>query len=161
MSDARWNEVEEDVTDAILHFSMAVRMHEDNDGDQNSPSEYAAYKDNMALMHAMQCGYTSFENAMLRILDMLQEQAPTGESWHKDLVSRVSKALNDRPAILDPRIAAAANTTRSFRNLAGRGYRTFDVDRCAPAIAAARVMINGLSEAITEFRQSVDRPSNG
>ena len=28
MSDARWNEVVEDVTDAILHFSMAIRMHE-------------------------------------------------------------------------------------------------------------------------------------
>ncbi|MYH57702.1 MAG: hypothetical protein F4145_06840 [Boseongicola sp. SB0675_bin_26] len=97
---------------------------------------------------------------MLRILDMLQEQAPTGESWHKELVSRVSKSLNDRPAILDSRIAAAANTTRSFRNLAGRGYGTFDVDRCALAIAAARVMIDGLSEAITKFNQSVDRPSN-
>lgn len=68
---------------------------------------------------------------MLRILDMLQEQAPTGESWRKELVSRVSKSLNDRPGILDSRIAAAANTTRSFRNLAGRGCGTFDVDRCA------------------------------
>ncbi|MDE0694761.1 MAG: hypothetical protein OXH76_02880 [Boseongicola sp.] len=53
MSDARWNEVEENVTDAILHFSMAVRMHEDNDRDQNSLDEYGAYKDNMALMNAM------------------------------------------------------------------------------------------------------------
>jgi hypothetical protein len=157
MSDARWNEVDGDVRSAVRHFSMAVRLHEKRD---RCKDEFETYQVDMALMHAMQSGHTSFEKAMMRILDMLQEERPSGESWHRDLVNRVSSALGDRPAILDSDLERAANETRSFRNLATRGYDTFSLERCEPAISAARVLVRGIPEAVSEFRRLVDPPAN-
>ena len=96
----------------------------------------------------------------MRILDMLQEERPSGVSWHRDLVSRVSNALGDRPAILDSALERAANETRSFKNLANRGYDTFSLERCEPAISAARVLARGIPEAVSEFRRLVDPPAD-
>ncbi|MXW86116.1 MAG: hypothetical protein F4103_03310, partial [Boseongicola sp. SB0673_bin_14] len=126
MSDARWVEVEEDIADAVHHFSMAAAMHGEDTAIRSGSGDLASYKDGMALMHSMQCAHTSFENAMKRILEMLGEQAPSGESWHKDLVMRVSKSLKDRPAILDERLKDAAEETRSFRNIASVYCKTKD-----------------------------------
>ncbi len=91
----------------------------------------------MALMHAMQSGHTPFAKTMMRILATLQEEKPSGESWLRDLVNRVSNALGDRPTILDSDLERAANETGSFRNLATRGYDTFSPEKCEPAISAA------------------------
>lgn len=157
MSDARWNEVDGDVRSAVRHFSMAVKLHEKRD---RCEDDFEKYQVDMALMHAMQSGHTSFEKAMMRILDMLQEERPSGESWHSDLVNRVSNALGDRPAILDSVLERAANETRSFRNLATRSYDTFSLERCEPAISAARALVRGIPEAVSEFRRLVDPPAN-
>lgn len=136
---------------------MAIRLHEKRDSCKDDFEEYQVC---MALMHAMHAGHTSFEKAMMRILDMLQEERPTGESWHMDLIYRVSHALQDRPAILDPGLGKAANETRAFRNLANRGYDTFSLERCTPAISAARVLMHGLPKAISDFRSLVDPPES-
>lgn len=80
MSDARWLDVADDVSDAALHFTNAQSLH--------ATGRYEAlgiegYRDGMALMHALQAGHTSAEAAMLRILRILGEDAPTGEDWHR------------------------------------------------------------------------------
>lgn len=157
MSDARWNEVDNDVQSAVNHFSMAIRLHEKLDCCND---DFETYQVDMALMHAMQSGHTSFESAMTRILDMLEEEKPSGESWHRDLICRVSNALENRPAILDSNLERAANETRSFRNLATRSYDTFSRERCDPAISAARDLVHGIPEAVSEFRRLVDPPAN-
>lgn len=145
MSDARWNEVDNDVRSAVHHFSMAAKLHEKQG---RCKDDFERYQVDMALMHAMQSGH------------MLQEERPSGESWHRDLVNRVSNALGDRPAILYSALERAANETRSFRNLANRGYDTFSLERCEPAISAARVLVRGIPEAVSEFRRLVDPPAN-
>ena len=157
MSDARWNEVDNDVRSAVGHFSMAVRLHEKLDCCKD---DFETYQVEMALMHAMQSGHTSFESAMTRILDMLQEERPSGESWHRDLVIRVSNALGNRPAILDSDLERAANETRSFRILATGSYDTFSRERCGPAISAAHVLVDGVPKAVSKFRHLVDPPAN-
>ena len=153
MSDARWTEVDDDVRSAVHHFSMAVTLHERLVPHED---EVDRYREGMAFMHAMESGHTSFENAMTRILGMLQEEKPSGESWHKDLVDRVSRALEDRPAVLDPETSRAAQETRAFRNLATRGYDTFSNEKCEPAVAAARFLVGALPAAVANFRRLVD-----
>ncbi len=145
MSDARWNEVDNDVRSAVHHFSMAAKLHEKQG---RCKDDFERYQVDMALMHAMQSGH------------MLQEERPSGESWHRDLVNRVSNALGDRPAILDSALGRAASETRFFRNLATRGYDTFSLERCEPAISAARVLVRGIPEAVSEFRRLDDPPAN-
>ena len=87
-------------------------------------------------MHAMQSAHTSLESAMLRILDMLGEERPSGSSWHMDLPDRMSNALDDRPALLDRSMTGAANETRAFRHVVMRANDSFSSERCAPAIMA-------------------------
>lgn len=75
------------------------------------------YSFQMGFMHAMQSGHTSMEMALLRILDICGEEAPTGLRWHADLIARVTHAVGNRQAILGTEAAVAANETRQFRSI--------------------------------------------
>jgi hypothetical protein len=110
----------------------------------------------MAFLHAMLAGHTSLETALLRILDLLGEQPPTGASWHADLISRVSRALDNRPAIVTDPVAAAAHETRRFRSIAAHAYDNFDESRASKAIESADVLSRLLPAQIARFRQIVD-----
>lgn len=110
----------------------------------------------MAFQHAMQSGQTSLEAALLRILDLFQEQAPTGARWHADLIARVQQAVNGRPAILTGEVAAAADETRRFRNIAAHAYDAFDHTRATRAVEGAALLVSSLPADITRFRQVAD-----
>lgn len=157
MSDARWFEVEADLAAAVEHFSQSVKLYSLGGFDGDSLD---AYRARMALMHAMQSGHTSMETALVRILDLLGEDVPTGREWHADLLRRMSHALTDRPAILPPSLAGAANETRRFRHVAMRTYGSFDPGLAQPAIIAATLIAQGLTCAISAFRRQID-PDHG
>ncbi len=154
MSDARWMEIERDAAAAAGHFARAAALNELGGFDAAGLEGYRAQ---MAFLHAMQSGHTSLENCLLRILEMLGEEAPTGSNWHADLINRVSTArASKRPAILTGEVATAADETRRFRAVATRGYDNFDPRRSAPAVAAARLLAKDLAATVTEFRNSLD-----
>jgi uncharacterized protein YbaA (DUF1428 family) len=110
----------------------------------------------MAFMHAMQAAHTSLENGLLRILEIWGEEAPSGRQRHADLIRRVGRSVGNRPVILEGRIAAAADETRQFRNVAARSYENFDQAKAAPAVAAAGLLVTELQPAIARFRQAID-----
>ena len=70
MSDARWLDVDADLTSAEHHFGMARKIAGNFDLDD--------YVYRMALLHAMEVGYTSAEAALERLFDMLGEALPGG-----------------------------------------------------------------------------------
>jgi hypothetical protein len=154
MSDARWIEIERDAAAAAEHFGRAAAL---NDlGGFDAPG-LEGYRAQMAFLHAMQSGHTSLENCLLRVLEMLGEEAPTGSNWHADLIHRASSARPQaRPAVLTGAVATAADETRRFRAVATRGYDSFDPGRSAPAVAAARLLAKELAGALTLFRNSLD-----
>jgi hypothetical protein len=110
----------------------------------------------MGCMHAIMAGHTSLENALLRILDLLGEARPSGDSWHADLIGRSGQAIAARPPILPPELAAAADETRKFRNRAVRSYDTFEPLRAGPSIDAADLLATALAGAIAQFRSVID-----
>ncbi len=120
MSDARWFEVDEDVAAAVKHFGMSADLFAaggfDGDG-------IGAYRAQMALMHAMQSGHTSLESALVRILDLLGEEAPSGKDWHADLIKRVSRGIAGRPAILPPDLTRAAGGDKALPPCRHEGLR--------------------------------------
>ena len=75
MSDARWADVEADIASAIRHFGNAVELYCEGGFEGDDLSSYRA---SMALMHAMQSGHTSAEAGLMRILQTLGEEHPTG-----------------------------------------------------------------------------------
>lgn len=85
MSDARWIEIDRAVASATRNFRQGVDFARHPDfADSNLVG--AALQ--MGCMHAIMAGHTSLENALLRILDLLEEVRPSGESWHADLIGR-------------------------------------------------------------------------
>ncbi len=108
MSDARWTEVDEDMAAAAGHLARSVELFA---AGGFAGEKLDAYRARMAFMHAMQSGHTSLEAALLRILDLLGEEAPSGRDWHADLIRRAARPLAGRPAILAQAVADAANET--------------------------------------------------
>lgn len=160
MSDARWIEVLSDSEDAVTHLSNGVRLYKAGGFDGLGLD---ACRARMAFMHALQAGHTSLEFALLRFLDILNEERPGGEQWHRDLILRASietRGRDARPVILPPELSAKADETRRFRNLAMRNYGSFDATKAAPTVAAARELAEGLTQAITGFRDIVDPPDD-
>ena len=153
MSDARWSEVEADVAMAVRHFTRAVEIYRTpaitaDDGE--------SYVWRMAFMHAMQAGHTSLENALLRILELHHEEAPSGRQWHADLIARARRAFEGRPPILPAPLARAADRTRRFWHIAIHAYDTFDPDDAEPAVRAAGLLAGALAETVSEYRRKLD-----
>ncbi|MBV9248596.1 MAG: hypothetical protein JO227_05040, partial [Acetobacteraceae bacterium] len=123
MSDARWAEIEADATAAADHFFRAAQIYRE-------PGLHAqnldGYMRRMAFMHAIQAGHTSLERALIRVLELQGEEAPSGRQWHADLISRAGRRGESRPAILPPELVRAADRTRKFRHVATDAYDTFD-----------------------------------
>lgn len=153
MSDARWIEIDKAIASVVGNFQRGVEFthHLSFQTDDLIGSALR-----MGFMHAIQAGHTSLENALLRVLDLLGEARPSGESWHADLIARVGLALAGRPAILPPDLAAAADETRRFRNRAARAYDNFDPTKVTPAIDAADKLASDLHPL---SRPSVRRPT--
>jgi hypothetical protein len=131
MSDARWAEVDDAVASAVRHFSGAVSIY------PRLATADDRYFAEMAFLHAMLAGQTSLEAALLRIPDLLGEEAPTGARWQSDLIARVTHCLGERPPILTGEAAEAAGETRRFRSVAAHAYDDFDESRAAKAVAGA------------------------
>lgn len=159
MVDARWTDVEAELRGSIEHFSQAIQLFDQNRFDQPGLD---GYKERMAFMHAMQSGYSSVENGLLRILSILDEAHPSkNESWHSDLISRVSREITgNRPAILSVDTANLAEELMRFRHVAIRNYNNFRPDQAAHAVAAARKMVERILPEIATFRMAIDPEEN-
>jgi hypothetical protein len=114
------------------------------------------YKAQMALMHSLQSGHTSLAGALVRILEMLGEERPTGDNWHADLIRRAAASWSGRPAILSESVARAADETQRFRHIATRNYDNFRVEAATPTIGAARHLAAGLAGDISAFKRTID-----
>jgi hypothetical protein len=150
MSDARWSEIQDAVASAVRHFSGAVSIY------PKLATAEDRYFAEMAFLHAMLAGQTLLEAALLRILDLLDEEAPTGPRWHADLISRATRRLGDRPEIRTGKAAAAAEETRRFRSIAAHAYDNLDESRATSAVAAATALAELLPSEIVRFRQAID-----
>lgn len=157
MSDARWFEVDSDIESAIRHFENSIHLYQAGGFDAQG---LAGYRAQMALMHALQSAHTALEGGLLRILEMLGEEKPTGDNWHADVIKRVAAELpGRRPAILGMEIATAADEARRFRHRAAHNYDSFQVREAFRTIEAAKILAEGLAAEIRKFRAIIDPPA--
>ena len=153
MSDARWFEIDTAITAAVRHFKGAIAIFGRLPATSHAEDLYAL---EMGFMHAMQSGQTSLEQALLRILDLCGEAAPTGPRWHADLIARAAYPIGERVAILSAEAARAANESRQFRSIAAHAYDGFDHTRAIRAVDSAALLVSLLPPEITNFRQAID-----
>lgn len=158
MSDARWIEVEDDIVIAADHFAKATELF--RLGGFDSPGIHG-YGARMAFLHSMHAAHTSLENGLKRTLSILGEECPAGDSWHEDLIRRISREIaGKRPAIFDREIANFADESRRFRHVADRSYNNFRPQEATKAVAAANALAVGIVPAFNRFRELIDPPEN-
>lgn len=153
MTDARWFEIDAAVAAAVRHFAGAAAIFPRLAAAQTTNERYIS---EMAFMHAMQYGQTSLDTALLRILDLCAEEAPTGPRRHADLIARAAHPLEGRPAILGPEAAKAADDTRRFHRVAAHAYDQFDHIQATRAFQSAGVLVATLPADIARFRKAMD-----
>ena len=157
MTDARWFEVDSDVTAAIGHFEKSILLYRKGGFDEPGLGGYQA---EMALMHSLQSAHTSLESALVRILEILGEETPAGHNRHVDIIRRAAASLpGKRPPILSPAIAEAVNETRKFRHRATHNYDSFEIRETSRTIEAAEMLMKGLAAEIAAFQNSIDPPT--
>ena len=152
MTDARWLDVEDDFAAASRHFANAVLLFEANGF---AGEELEAYRARMALMHALQSGYSSVEAGLVRVLEIIGEELPVGADWHAVLIRRFSRARNGdapRPALINAAIARDLDEARRFRHRAMHAYDDFEVERARPTIEAAKRLTIALRPLATSLR---------
>ena len=153
VSDARWFEIESAVAASVKHFAGAASIFRRLSAAQAPDEQYMV---EMAFMHAMQAGQTSMETALLRILDLCDEETPTGARWNADLIARVGRAVGNRPVILDDLARRAASMTRRFRSMTAHAYDAFDQAQAADAVQSATLVVSLLPAAVAGFRKAFD-----
>jgi len=154
MSDARWLDVEADIAAAAGHFRNAAALHGMGGFDAAGLNGYRA---RMAFMHAMQAGHTSLESGFVRLLELLDEERPTGAQWHADLIRRIARPRPGvRPALLSLELASFADETRRFRSVALHAYDSFRAPEASQAVEAGLQLADALPSALGAFRDAID-----
>lgn len=152
MTQELWEEVEGDVAAAVHHYQMATALHEKGGFDDPGLSGYLA---NMALMHAMQSAHISLESALLKILSIIQEERPDGDTWETDLIKRASRSLPSCPHILLADLYDAACISLECKKTAQYEYESFFGDEWATEMQAARKLADELPAAVSAFKSAI------
>lgn len=156
MTDARWIDAERDITSGLYHIERAITLHESRD---LSGDDLDNYSNRMAFLHAMQSGYTSMENALRRVLTILDEEKPEGPDWHAALLRRLGNEFpGSRPAMLSSDLYRSLDELRRFRHVAARTYDMFDPTQASPAVEAGKCVNEKLLQEFRYFRDTIDPP---
>ena len=154
MMNELWSDIDDDLTSAKRHFGHAVRLFK---SEQFKPGTAPDYLSEMAFLHAMQSGYTSFEAALKRLFGLLDEKLPVGSDSHAATLRRANRPIEgSRPAILDERLFLATNELRRFRHVAIHTYDYFDAVLAGAAVKAAEAFLVEIDPAIARFRAVID-----
>ncbi len=149
-----WDEIDRDMASAERHLSNGASLFRRKGFGTALPVDEA---DEMAFMHMMQSGYTSFEAGLKRILLLIGEEQPKGSQSHADLLRRFQTVkVGDRPALLDERLFRAATELRKFRHVAMHTYDYLDHDRAALIVRDAEFFLSEIGPALARFRAAID-----
>jgi hypothetical protein len=150
----RWSDILGEIESAKRHFGSAARINGQAPADVTTDEGYDSA---MAFQHAMLAGYTSFENAVRRILSLLNEELPVGPDWHAALLRRIAQPLSQRrPALFGAQLTKAAFDLMRFRHVAMHAYDGFDFERAAPAMKAAETFLDRIDVELAAFRAAID-----
>ena len=145
-----------DFQDACDYFSKSVEIFSKRGFEKPGIEGFEA---TMALMHSMQCGHTSLESGLVKILRLLGEPFAKEGHWHHDLIVQCGADTADRGAILDGDLVDHVQMTRAFRNIAERRYhRQFNPDLAQLAIRAGAILSNKLPACLEAFKLRIDPP---
>jgi hypothetical protein len=146
-----WDDIGADLASSKRHFGEAAALY------RNRMGEEPDYVVAMAFQHAMQSGYTSFEAAMRRLLNLLGEPLPAGPDSHAALLKRLGRPIEgQRPAVLDAKMLAHVEELRGFRHVAMHAYDNFNPRKALLPVESAEAFLSGIDATLARFRAAID-----
>lgn len=112
ISEKSWKEIRKRFDSAINHWQKARLIMDEPNLYQ---SGFAGYTLKMAILHAMQCGYTSCEQGIHLIMRALNEDPPENDTAFLERISAPIRGL--RPAIFDIETTNIFELAQRFANL--------------------------------------------
>jgi hypothetical protein len=67
-----------------------------------------------AMLHSF---YTEIEKILKLIARVLDDEMPSSEAWHKQLLNQMSEGTTKRPAVLSPSLVEVLGEFLAFRHL--------------------------------------------
>jgi hypothetical protein len=78
----------------------------------------------------LQSAYTGIERILTAISKQVDDVAPEGSQWHRNLLAQMVAASENRPAVLSPRTVADLRLLLGFRHIVRNAYSyTLDADK--------------------------------
>jgi hypothetical protein len=108
VSDARWIKIEKAVASSVENFAKGVEFTR-HPGFQSDDLIDSAPR--MGFMHAIQAGHTSLENALLRMLDLMDEARPSGDTNRRCQCPPVTTTSSCRRRACPKRRLGSASTS--------------------------------------------------
>jgi len=119
-----------------------------------------AYIDSVALnLHGF---YSGVERLFELIAGQVDERAPGGEAWHRDLLEQMSKAVHEvRPEVIRPETAAMLDQFRKFRHVVRNVYTAhLDPARMQDLLKALPPLWASLKSELAAFADFLDQLSH-
>ena len=105
---------------------LIQRVLQSWEGGQRSPDQQDVYLDSVALnLHGFYSWVERLFELIARHVDRDLDLA-TGETWHQDLLQRMTKDIQERPALISGESASMLDELRRFRHLV-RNIYTFNL----------------------------------
>ncbi|MBI3762264.1 MAG: hypothetical protein HY260_10440 [Chloroflexi bacterium] len=100
--------------------------------------------------------YLGAENLMRQIAKRLEEDIPSGEAWHQQLLMQFSTEVSGlRPTLFSPQTASTLDEFRRFRHVTHHAYASrFDWEQMSRLLSQAQSLLDMLiadAEAFWDF----------
>ena len=107
-----------------------------------------------AMLHSF---YTEIEKILTRIAHEWDEQMPSSDSWHKDLLNQMSAPTARRPAVVSPGLVVVLSEFLAFRHLfRGASIVLMRWPKLSPLVAKVDPTYNQTKDEIEAFLQFIE-----
>lgn len=114
-----------------------------------------------AAAYMLQSIYTWVENIFKRVAQDIDGNVPETHAWHRDLLLAMSRATENRPAVISHDLLEVLRDYMGFRHFSRNASTLFlDWDEMVPLVRRANSMIEKLSEELSRFLSKVEEDWN-
>ncbi|MCX7014305.1 MAG: hypothetical protein NTW86_17430 [Candidatus Sumerlaeota bacterium] len=104
--------------------------------------------------------YSGIENIFKRVATELDGQAPRGEAWHSDLLSRMTRPSPKRDAVISETLSQTLRDYMGFRHVFRHAY-SFELSwrKMKPLVLGMDDALSRLESELDRFQASLESPS--
>jgi hypothetical protein len=149
---AIWTDVQDDLRTAVAAAQLAAAKA----GTLAALTPDARFDREIAVGKLLHDAYSAAENALQRILLVMDKELPVGGAFHRELIDRAARPIPAaRPSLISAATADGLGALLRFRHVFRHSYEAFEFGRAAQNVAIAAATIPRLRDELTAFAASL------